>query len=341
MALVTNQEAICQSLLDTFKNGVKKGDLIIASDGANKFCAIAEVTGDYSFLEEEKQSHFRQMRTVKWLRRYKPSLPYEQLFKKSFSQKTIYNLHGNIDKDKLYELLASYKQEQNKPCVMIIDEINRGNISRIFGELITLIEPDKRTGRKDELSVTLPYSKEKFSVPANLYVIGTMNTADRSLTQLDYALRRRFKFVEMLPMSELLNEIEVHGISMHKLLETINQRIEALLDKDHLIGHSFFIPLAHIDPNDEAAKSDVLADIFEFEIIPLLREYFFDDWQRICWVLNDTYLDEQSNSFFKRALIPLNKLFNGNVLENLDDRRFSINKDAFHSPESYKNILKI
>ena len=126
---------------------------------------------------------------------------------------------------------------------MIVDEINRGNISRIFGELITLIEDSKRQGAEEELSVTLPYSKEEFSVPSNVYIIGTMNSSDRSLTGLDIALRRRFTFVEMPPKPELLNDIEVEGVNIGKLLEVINQHIEVLLDRDHCIGHANFMSL--------------------------------------------------------------------------------------------------
>ena len=133
--------------------------------------------------------------------------------------------------------------KQIKPYVLIVDEINRGNISRIFGELITLIEDSKRQGAEEELSVTLPYSKEEFSVPSNVYIIGTMNSSDRSLTGLDIALRRRFTFVEMPPKPELLNDIEVEGVNIGKLLEVINQRIEVLLDRDHCIGHANFMSL--------------------------------------------------------------------------------------------------
>jgi 5-methylcytosine-specific restriction enzyme B len=129
----------------------------------------------------------------------------------------------------------------SQPYVLIIDEINRGNISRIFGELITLIEDSKRGGADDALSVTLPYSKKEFSVPKNVYIIGTMNSSDRSLTGLDIALRRRFTFIEMPPKPELLNNIEVEGLNIGDLLEVMNQRIEVLLDRDHCLGHANFM----------------------------------------------------------------------------------------------------
>ncbi|QLJ07809.1 AAA family ATPase [Pseudoalteromonas sp. JSTW] len=165
--------------------------------------------------------------------------------------------------------------------VLIIDEINRGNISNIFGELITLIEPSKRAGGSESLSVKLPYSKEPLSVPSNLHIIGTMNTADKSLAQVDIALRRRFEFVEMMPNHELLNDVEVDGIEIAKLLKTINQRIELLYDREHTIGHSFFLPLKD-EPTIER-----LAKIFKLEILPLLEEYFFEDWERVGQVLGD------------------------------------------------------
>ncbi len=158
-------------------------------------------------------------------------------------------------------------------CVFIIDEINRGNVSKIFGELITLIEDDKR----DELRVTLPYSQEEFSVPKNVYLLGTMNTADRSIALLDSALRRRFNFVEMMPRPELLRE-NVDGLNLQKVLATLNARIEKLLDREHTIGHAYLIKCKSI--------ADVAA-AFRHKIIPLLQEYFFDDYARIQEMLGD------------------------------------------------------
>ncbi len=158
-------------------------------------------------------------------------------------------------------------------CVFIIDEINRGNVSKIFGELITLIEDDKR----DELRVTLPYSHEEFSVPKNVYLLGTMNTADRSIALLDSALRRRFNFVEMMPRPELLRE-NVDGLNLQKVLATLNARIEKILDREHTIGHAYLIKCKSI--------ADVAA-AFRHKIIPLLQEYFFDDYARIQEVLGD------------------------------------------------------
>lgn len=177
--------------------------------------------------------------------------------------------------------------------VLIIDEINRGNISNIFGELITLIEPSKRTGADEALSVKLPYSKERFSVPCNLYIIGTMNTADKSLAQVDIALRRRFEFVEMMPEPTLLADVDCDGIDLEKLLVVLNQRIELLYDREHTIGHSFFMPLRD-EPTIER-----LARIFELEILPLLEEYFFEDWERVGQVLGDHLKKDDNLKFFR------------------------------------------
>jgi hypothetical protein len=167
--------------------------------------------------------------------------------------------------------------------VIIIDEINRGNVSQIFGELITLIEEDKRAGEIEELSTLLPYSKILFKVPSNLYIIGTMNTADRSIEALDTALRRRFSFEELPPNYELL-ENEVGGIKLKNILVVINKRVEILLDRDHVIGHSYFIK---IKDNDIKA----LRNAFKDKIIPLLQEYFFGDYGKIALVLGEGFVE--------------------------------------------------
>lgn len=207
------------------------------------------------------------------------------------------------------------------PKVLIIDEINRGNVSQIFGELITLIEPDKRSGMKEALEVTLPYSKEKFSVPPNLYIIGTMNTADRSVEALDTALRRRFSFCEMTPDYILLAGKEEQGIDLAGLLSTINQRIEGLLDKDHAIGHSYFLRVA----NGESSLKAVFFD----EIIPLLQEYFYGNFGRIELVLGRGFVKSSpvTQSIFAKPS-PDNDEFNDHVRYTLV-RRDDMDDDAF------------
>lgn len=174
-----------------------------------------------------------------------------------------------------------------KNFVLIIDEINRGNVSAIFGELITLLEPAKRIGGTEHLKIKLPYSKTDFEVPANLYIIGTLNTADRSVEALDTALRRRFSFVEMPPLPDLIAEKTDDGIELRKILTTINSRIEILLDKDHLIGHSYFINV----------KSAVdLQNVFHNNIIPLLQEYFYGDYGKIGLVLGEDFFVKPEKS---------------------------------------------
>lgn len=172
-------------------------------------------------------------------------------------------------------------EDKKKNYVIIIDEINRGNVSQIFGELITLIEEDKRLGNDEALEVTLPYSKDKFGVPSNLYIIGTMNTADRSVEALDTALRRRFVFEEMPPQYDLDGlQQELYGFKVGKILQTINQRIEKLLDRDHQIGHAYFIN----------KNETTIIDSFYKNIIPLLQEYFFGDYGKIGLVLGSGFV---------------------------------------------------
>ena len=186
-------------------------------------------------------------------------------------------------------IIEKYNYTQNeviepKPHVLIIDEINRGNVSAIFGELITLLEEDKRKGNKEHTEAVLPYSGKKFSVPNNVYIIGTMNTADRSVEALDTALRRRFSFVEMQPDPNELSE--VGDVDLSKLLKTINERIEMLIDKDHQIGHSYFIGIEDLED---------LRRTFKDKIIPLLEEYFYGDFGKIGLVLGGAFIKLAEN----------------------------------------------
>jgi hypothetical protein len=176
------------------------------------------------------------------------------------------------------------------PAVLFIDEINRGNVARIFGELITLIEVDKRLGADHELMVTLPGSRQRFGVPSNLWIIGTMNTADRSVVALDVALRRRFAFEEQPPRPELLDTIEVEGVNLGSLLRSINRRLLVLRDRDHLIGHAFFLPLAN------APTLEGLRRVFRESVLPLLLEYFHDDLGRVGLVLGPAWVRRTAGS---------------------------------------------
>ncbi|EAK5012966.1 restriction endonuclease [Campylobacter jejuni] len=194
-----------------------------------------------------------------------------------------------------YKIILDYFYYKyiNFSFVFVIDEINRGNVSKIFGELITLIEPSKRIGAKEELKVTLPYSGEKFGVPKNVYIIGTMNTADRSITSLDTALRRRFEFVEMMPDVSKLS-MDCEGINLQELLKAINTRIEYLLDREKTIGHAFFVSVENLED---------LKKVFQNKIIPLLQEYFYNDYALINEVLNDNgmiFEDKKDDKYLQK-----------------------------------------
>lgn len=313
---------------------MKIGDLIVVSDGNFKFRAIGEIVGDYiARPHPDYDEDYSQCRKVKWLRSYEPSLPHTELMNNRFSQMTLYELHsGSINMDKLSGLLGTADKPISDSRVLIIDEINRGNVSRVFGELITLIEPSKRAGAAEALEVVLPYSKEKFSVPSNVYLIGTMNTADRSLSGLDIALRRRFHFREMPPRPELLGGLMVSGINIETLLGVMNERIEVLLDRDHRLGHAYFMPL-HTNPQLEC-----LAEIFRNQVLPLLQEYFFEDWQRICWVLND-HRKPKADQFVQQQSHDIPTLFGEGVSISDHVKSWLINSSAFDRPSAYLGVI--
>ena len=227
------------------------------------------------------------------------------------------------------EISKRAEEEEVENYVLIIDEINRGNIAKIFGELITLIEESRRLGRKEATEVTLPYSGESFGVPDNLYIIGTMNTADRSIALLDTALRRRFEFKEMMP-DPFHPEIEtnIEGVNLQKLLEKMNERIRVLLDREHQIGHTYFLGVKDMDSLKKA---------FQNKIIPLLQEYFYDNWGKIDLVLNQ-------NGFIKSASI--DKFIDSDRFKKsdlIDEQRkiyeiLSENDKSWKEPKSYESI---
>lgn len=265
------------------------------------------------------------------------------------------NVAGNV-KYKLVDgafkrLCTEARKAPGKRFAMVIDEINRGNISKIFGELITLIETDKRhkSGSPARIEVELAYSGEKFSVPDNVDIIGTMNTADRSLALVDTALRRRFEFEAVPPDTTDEEDSPLFGltvtdvedeIDIRTMLQRINERIEAIYDRDHMIGHSFFMPLRHID--DAQLRFAKLGEIFRQQIIPLLEEYFFEDWGKIQLVLGDNQKPLEAR-FIDRIEMKgndLSKLFGKN--HELDDYavkpRFVLNPPAFGKFETYIGI---
>lgn len=250
----------------------------------------------------------------------------EGLSAESIDEKLVYG----IKKGTFKTICENAEKSPNEKFVLIIDEINRGNVSNIFGELITLIEDSKRASKKEALSITLPYSKNSFSVPSNLYIIGTMNTADRSLTQIDTALRRRFHFEEMMPQPELLDSIVIGSIEVGKLLRCLNARIEALYDREHTLGHAFFMELK--DKNN----IETLAKIFKNKIIPLLQEYFFDDWGKIQLILGEQVIKEKPQ-FSNFATSHINNI----VIPKAYDIVIEMLKEPDTYITMYKNCLSV
>jgi hypothetical protein len=360
------------SQLWRFRSMMRKGDIVIVSDGNLRFRAVGEITGDYQFQPGDEGGNHR--RSVRWLAVFEESLPIETIYNDRLSQMSCYLLtRDKLKLDALSRLIATEasitvkeketgsvfqakydlmmrdlvkeygegsvitrpqllavvdknraiyphpasleKNSANKVArgryvitalgnpeqlrdkiiqseggektddteaapdafVLIIDEINRANVSKVLGELITLLEPDKRLGEPNALTAKLPYSNDIFGVPNNLYIIGTMNTADRSIALLDTALRRRFHFTEMLPDYTCLDRT-MEGVHLGHLLTSVNRRVEWLFDRDHQIGHAFFV-----DVQDKADLDIVMKE----KVIPLLAEYFYEDWEKIRAVLND------------------------------------------------------
>ncbi|MCV3373866.1 AAA family ATPase [Campylobacter lari] len=268
-----------ESSINNFKS-MKIGDLVCVLDTKKTIKAIGVVKSEVKYSKEEEFEkdygfdlyEYQTYRDVEWILKNKIIDIYKLNRNTELDLNTVYKLK-NISPSNLIEAI---KDHLNDKFIIIIDEINRGNVSKIFGELITLIEPSKRIGEKEELRVRLPYSGEEFGVPKNVYIIGTMNTADRSITSLDTALRRRFEFVEMMPKPNVLSD-NCKGVNLQKLLEAINTRIEYLLDREKTIGHAFFIGVDSLEK---------LKNVFQNKIIPLLQEYFYNDYALIDAVLN-------------------------------------------------------
>ena len=326
-----------RSSLHGFSREIEPGDVLLCIGSEDKFQAIGVVQGEYEYQASPPagvRPDYVNVLPVNWLATGL-SLDIRPLNDgRKFTLKTVYEL-SRFGWPELAEYLeaasVSLTREDrevakvNQPRVLIIDEINRGNISRIFGELITLIEPSKRKGKAEALEAVLPYSKKKFSVPDNVYLIGTMNTADRSLSGLDIALRRRFVFEEMLPEPDLLGTVD--GIDLKELLTTMNQRIEVLLGRDYLLGHAYFIGIKSVSE---------LKDVFQRQVLPLLQEYFFEDWEKIALVLND-HRKAADHRFLSQPGNDVQTLFGKEGVAN-SNPRWNLNMEAFIEPESYLGI---
>lgn len=331
-----------------FVNQINEGDIIITTDGNRKnIRGIAIATSDEAYKLENTESDST-TRDVMWLVRDINDDVTILNGNKWLQRKTVSRLPNMNIKDlmefaikKNVELKETHIEKNNGSYVFIIDEINRGNISKIFGELITLIEDTKRKGMTEEMSTILPYSGSLFSVPSNVYILGTMNTADRSIALMDTALRRRFQFVEMMPDTDILKNVTVEGVEIAPILKKINERITFLYDREHTIGHAFFIKLIG-SPN-----INTLGSIFERSIIPLLQEYFYEDYQKIQLVLGDNGKVDASTKFIKDEEVKVKNIFKENKknkentvdVVDLPEKKYTINKEAFLNIESYKQIL--
>lgn len=288
------------SITDAFRNRLEIDDIIIVSKGNSFVRAVGLVTGGYEY-DPRPEGNYGHRRKVEWLWHDPKGIPVGEVYDSNFTMRSLYQLKKHrLNVAALERLMNSsnvHPEQEREPFVLIIDEINRANISKVFGELITLLEPDKRLGQENALTVRLPYSGENFGVPSNLHILGTMNTADRSIALLDTALRRRFSFREIMPEPSVLKGLTAScGIDVARLLGTINERIEYLYDREHQIGHAYFMGCASNKDLDATMRH---------KVIPLLAEYFFEDWAKVAAVLGDleTHEGRISGGFLKREIL--------------------------------------
>ena len=345
-------EAFAESIMEKLESGIDI-DLFAPDDRSGATIGEVHWTGN-TFKSVQLGGTVRYQRLTRSVIKrdyeafYSGDIKSREDIKPTFKSRRSY--HGNARYYfELYKQIKDFHDNQWKTeapvsvekqnYVLIIDEINRGNIAKIFGELITLIEESKRIGRGDATTVRLPNSDEEddvFGVPDNLYIIGTMNTADRSIALLDTALRRRFRFIEMMPDPELVSK-NVDGVNCRQLLEAMNKRIRFLLDREHQIGHTYFLGL-------EDLKS--LEERFKYNIIPLLKEYFYDNWERIDFVLNGNgFIDNKTEELRNKISECLPEDNRGELasLIDADKKIYELLPDAsdeWEKPESYKAIYE-
>lgn len=257
------------------------------------------------------------------------SYGYEDFIEGIYAETEDGQIHYSVKDGVFKEFCNRAKEYPNKNFLFVIDEINRGNISKIFGELITLIEPCKRLGKEEGLSITLPYSGDIFGVPQNVFILGTMNTADRSIALMDTALRRRFEFIERMPDADIIRDEvgEIDGIEIADILQVMNDRIEFFYDREHTLGHAFFLNISTIKE---------LQSVYENKIIPLLQEYFYEDYEKIQAVLNDIngiYIKRES----KQSINLFDSKF-ANLISDYDTDRFVLKTNV--SDEEFVQFIQ-
>ena len=322
-----------KNVVNAFISKMKIGDIVLSCHSSTTIDAIGVVTGDYEWHEEYE--HYKRLRKVNWVVK---GIKHDITAINGGSTLTLASVYKlNIALADIMEIIAKEAsttkvEDKKKNYVFVIDEINRGNISKIFGELITLIESSKRIGQPEGMKAKLPYSQQLFGVPDNVYIIGTMNTADRSIATIDTALRRRFRFKEMLPDAEVLKGIVVEDISIAEMLVRMNKRISVLYDREHTIGHAYFIPLK------ENSTVEQLAEIFENAIVPLLQEYFYEDYEKIRLVLGDNNKAKKEEQFIVAVENDYNELFGSADIGFDDSVTYEINRAAFYNIEAYRSI---
>ncbi len=315
MAEANNRDLI----LNKYKELVDKGQIAFStfhqSYGYEEFIEGLKSDGKGNFITEDGI-----LKTIAYNAAYEALKDEYKKGEESYNDKKL-KVSEYINKEKAFK--------EAKKFVLIIDEINRGNISKVFGELITLLEEDKRIGTTNQIVVNLPYTKEKFSIPNNLYIIGTMNTSDKSIAQIDIALRRRFIFEEMMPNYEVLDETD--GIELDKLLNVINERVEFLLDRDHLIGHAYFVNCK--------SYSDIISVIIN-KVIPLLQEYFYGDNEKVGMILGGIGSSEHDKYIVYREEKSASKIFKGfkNISDIGSKELFRVKSDI--GIEELKNIYE-